>query len=170
MRLAAKANESLFWESASTRRAPAEDEEAEEEDDVLTKPRCEAVATFLLELGLSPASLPEIITQHPPLLAYDVEARLRPLAAYLAVVGQRPPTTHRVDQPERQQVTGQVRAGDGQLRLERVRVQAGRRAWRGGGRWGGARAAGQVRCWCGRTSAARAPSTRWRWTRRVARW
>lgn len=87
MRLAAKANESLFWESASTRRAPAEDEEAEEEDDVLTKPRCEAVATFLLELGLSPASLPEIITQHPPLLAYDVEARLRPLAAYLASLG-----------------------------------------------------------------------------------
>ena len=77
----AKANESLFWQS----QAGGEVEEGEE--DTLTLEQCQATVAFLRELGCSAEAIPSLVTAHPPLLAYSVETRLRPLAAYLKELG-----------------------------------------------------------------------------------
>jgi hypothetical protein len=37
--------------------------------------------------GIPPASIPVVITAHPPVLAYSVEERLMPLSNYLSELG-----------------------------------------------------------------------------------
>jgi mTERF len=72
----AKANEALFWESQASGTE-------EGEEDTLSLAQCEATVGFLRELGCSAEAIPSLVAAHPPLLAYNVESRLRPLADYL---------------------------------------------------------------------------------------
>ena len=79
----AKANEALFWDAQP---GGAAVEEADEEVCLSLEQAQEAVA-FLRELGVDALTLPDLIVAHPPLLAYDVETRPRPIAEYMASLG-----------------------------------------------------------------------------------
>jgi len=61
------------------------EEEADESE--ISLAQVESVVDFLLAIGCERARLPQLISSHPPLLAYDVDSRLRPTYEYLSTLG-----------------------------------------------------------------------------------
>jgi len=66
----------------------SDEEDAREPDEAeLTVARIDAVVAWMRSAGVPKASIPMVLTAYPPVLAFDVQERLEPLATYMAELG-----------------------------------------------------------------------------------
>lgn len=50
----------------------------------------QGVCDYLLEIGVDEERLPDVLIEHPPIVAYDVDTRLKPVFEYLSSLGVEP--------------------------------------------------------------------------------